>query len=42
MPKERWQELKMAPSDTRQNNSNASTNTGMNTSSNNGENNTNY
>jgi S-DNA-T family DNA segregation ATPase FtsK/SpoIIIE len=42
MPKERWQELKMAPSDTRQNNSNAGTNTGMNTSANNGENNTNY
>ena len=42
MPKERWQELKMAPSDTRQSNSNASTNTGMNTSANNGENNTNY
>lgn len=42
MPKERWQELKMAPSDTRQSNSNASTNTGMNTSANNGENNTNF
>ena len=42
MPKERWQELKMAPSDTRQNNSNSSTNTGMNTSANNGENNTNF
>ena len=42
MPKERWQELKMAPADTRQSGSGMNTNTNTNVNTNNDENNNNF